>query len=67
VSSSLELSARPCVLVLEEQGAIAVRQHSHLGSLCVQTETLGLLVRTQHRAGTQPKHASRPKIWKILG
>lgn len=66
MSSSFELCARPCVLVPEEQGTIAECQHTHLGSLCVQTEALGLLVRTQRRAGTQPKHASRPKIWEAF-
>lgn len=31
------------------RGAAAMRQHSHLGFLCVQSEALGLLVHTQPR------------------
>lgn len=48
------------------RGAAAMRQHSHLGFLCVQSEALGLLVHTQPGAGTQPKHASRSKIWEAF-
>lgn len=39
-----------------------MRQRSHMGFLCLQTEALGLLVHTQSGVETQPKHASRSKI-----
>lgn len=43
-----------------------MRQHSHLGYFCLQTEALGLLVHTQSGVGTQPRHVSRSKIWEAF-